>query len=137
MKTEDGKRKNGTSGEILIACLVGLAIGVVASVVQYNGWAQERANLSRMEVGATDYMAEEPVKAFGLPIGGALLGAGVGALIDGFSATDSGNDSSVRIEAGGDVQYVGQDGNQEQGNRPTTTTSTTTTHPVAPAEAAP
>ena len=130
MKTEDGKRK---SGEILIACLVGLAIGAVASVVQYNGWAQNKANLSGMEVGATDYMAEEPVMAFGLRIGGALLGAGVGALIDGFSATDSGNDSSVRIEAGGDVQYSGNDGSQEQGNRPSTT-KITTAQPAAPAE---
>lgn len=123
------KMQNSTSGDVVIACLVGLAIGAIASLVNYNGWAQNRANLTGMEVGASDYFAQEPVVALGLPIGGALLGAGVGALIDGFSATDSGNDSSVRIEAGGDVQYSGNDGAQEQGNRPTTTT----THPQTPA----
>lgn len=122
--------RNRKSGEIVTAVLVGLALGITAAVVHYNGYAQKRANETGMEFGATDYMAESPATAFGLPIGGALLGAGVGALIDGVSNSKS-EDDSIRIEAGRDVQYVGRDGGNEQGDRPRTTTTTTT--PAAPA----
>jgi hypothetical protein len=125
---------NKKSGEILTIALIGLAIGAVASVINYNSWAQQKANLTGMEIGAGDYMAEEPVAAFGMPIGGALLGAGIGAIVDGMSGGSKGDDSSVKIEAGGDVQFIGRDGEQDQGNKPTTTTTTTTTNPQAKPE---
>lgn len=119
--------RNAKSGEILTACLIGLAIGCVSALVHYNSYAQRRANETGMEFGASDYFSESPATAIGMPIAGALAGAGVGALIDGFSGKKNGSDSSVRIDAGGDVQYVGRDGSQDQGNKPTTTTTTTTT----------
>lgn len=125
---------NKKSGEVLTIALIGLAIGAVASVINYNSWAQQKANLTGMEIGVGDYMAEEPMTALGMPIGGALLGAGIGAIVDSVSGGSKGDDSSVKIEAGGDVQYIGRDGEQDQGNKPTTTTTTTTTNPQAKPE---
>jgi hypothetical protein len=115
------------SGEVLIAgALIGLVCGLIGMWVDASGRAQAKANLSGMEVSVMDEVAEEPGRAAIWTLGGAGAGAGIGALVDGLQGgSDKGNDSSVRIEAGGDVQYIGRDGEQDQGNKPTTTTTTT------------
>ena len=123
---------NSKSGEVLIAgALIGLVCGLIGMWVDASGRAQARANLTGMEVSVVDEVAEDPGRAAIWTLGGAGAGAGIGALVDGLSGgKDKGDDSSVRIQAGGDVQYVGHDGTQDQGNRPTTTTTTTTQPPT-------
>ena len=120
------------SGEVLIAgALIGLLCGLIGMWVDASGRAQAKANLSGMEVSVFDEVAEEPGRAAIWTLGGAGAGAGIGALVDGLGGSkNQGNDSSVRIEAGGDVQYIGRDGEQDQGNKPTTTT--TTENPAPP-----
>ena len=120
------------SGEVLIAgALIGLVCGLIGLWVDASGRAQAKANLSGMEVSVFEEVAEEPGRAAIWTLGGAGAGAGIGALVDGLQGgSDKGNDSSVRIEAGGDVQYIGRDGEQDQGNKPVTTTTTENPAPL-------
>jgi flagellar basal body-associated protein FliL len=129
MKTENGRdgKRNHQSGEVLTACLIGLAIGAVAALVHYNSFAQQRANELGMEYGAADYFAESPVTAIGLPIAGALAGAGVGALINGFNNDNNDSSSSTR-----EINIHAEEGQEGEitvnmTETPTTTTTTTTT----------
>ena len=125
MSNRQSKFENRKSGEVLIAgALIGLLCGLIGMWVDASGRAQAKANLSGMEVSVFEEVAEEPGRAAIWTLGGAGAGAGIGALVDGLGGSkDTGNDSSVRIEAGGDVQYVGNDGTQDQGFKPSTTTT--------------
>lgn len=136
MSNRKSKFENRKSGEVLVAgALIGLVCGLVGLWVEASGRAQAKANLSGQEVSVVDEVAEQPGRAAIWTLGGAGAGAGIGALVDGLGGSkDQGNDSSVRIQAGGDVQYVGHDGTQDQGNKPVTTTTTEVpaTPPVTP-----
>ena len=131
MSNRKSKFENQKSGEVLVAgALIGLLCGLIGLWVDASGRAQAKANLSGMEVSVFEEVAEEPGRAAIWTLGGAGAGAGIGALVDGLGGSkDQGNDSSVRIEAGGDVQFVGNDGTQDQGNKPVTTTTTTPAQP--------
>ena len=124
------------SGEVIKAVLIGLAIGAIASVVHYNGYAQQRANETGQEFGVGDYVAEKPLMAIGLPVAGAAAGWGVGAILDNKASNkdikpdvptiqvDSGRDTVITI--GGDNTTGSNDQSQP------VSTSTTTTTPAAP-----
>lgn len=129
---------NKKSGEVITAVLVGLVIGAIASVVHYNGYAQQRANETGQAFGYGSYAAEQPLMAVGLPVAGAAMGWGVGAILDGKAAKDDKPDvPTIQVESGRDtVITVGGDnttGSNDQ-SQPVTQTTTTTTPAAEPAK---
>lgn len=117
------------SGEILTVVLIGLALGSVISVVRYNQWAQQTANLRGVEIGAGDYVAERPLEAIGYPILGAAAGWGVGELLDSGDDDDAApRVPNVTVQSGRDstVVIAGRDGTASNDQSQPTTTSTTT-----------
>lgn len=121
--------KRKTSGEVLTAILIGLALGGVLSVVRYNAWAQQAANLRGVEIGVADYMSEKPLEAFGYPVLGAAAGWGVGELLDSGDDDEPDQPRNVVVTSGRDSTVVISGGNGAANNnqqQPTTTTTTTT-----------
>ena len=118
---KEAMKKN--SGEILTAVLIGLAVGVVASLVGANNYAQQRANLSGVPVGLGAYYAEKPMQAIGLPVLGAAAGWGVGALIEDDNDKDEPKIPTIQIQAQRDVivTIAGRDGATVNEHTATTT----------------
>ena len=128
-------KRNG--GEVLTAVLIGLALGAIASVVHYNGYAQQRANATGQEFGVGDYVAEQPVMAIGMPILGAAAGWGVGAILD--SGDDDKSDTakppSMQVTSGRDtVITVGGNNTSGSNDQSQPVTTSTTTTPAAGAK---
>lgn len=101
------KRNLKKRGEVMLAILIGLAVGCVVTWVSASKKAQDLANESGREVAVGDVIVDNPGESLAYPMIGAAAGWGVSKLLaGGDNSKSSSQDNAVRISADGNVNVT-------------------------------